>query len=50
MEHAGDRAIGRVLLLEAAQSVEVAEELVSPVDEMDYHGVEIIGKKPRSSA
>src|ERR1041385_6767764 len=47
MQHAGDRAIRRVLLLEPAQPVEVAEELVRPVDEVGYHESDIIGKRSR---
>ena len=37
VEHARDRAEGRVLLLRPPDPVELAEELVGPVDEVDDH-------------
>ena len=37
MEHAGDGAQRWILLPEAAQSIEMAEELIRTVDKMDDH-------------
>ena len=45
VQHARHGAERRILLLEAAQTVEVAEELVCPVDEMHYHWKRIVGSR-----
>jgi hypothetical protein len=47
-EHTGDRGVGLVLpLVESAQAIEMAEELVSAVDEMNDHEAAVVSAPGR---